>query len=85
MPRPDRLSGDASSHGAADNAGLSQLQITDWPELPPKNIPEIFVSFAWGDDSSEDERQRTEVVDRLRETLRQDGWNILRDSNVLRS
>jgi hypothetical protein len=35
------------------------------PELPPKGTPEIFVSYAWGDDSSE---RRTEVVDRLCET-----------------
>jgi hypothetical protein len=47
--------------------------------------PEIFVSFAWGDNSSEQPRQRTEVVNRLCETLKKDGWTILRDSNVLRS
>jgi hypothetical protein len=79
------ISGDVS-HGAADkadNAGLNQLAITARPELPPKGTPEIFVSFAWGDDSSED--ARTEVVDRLCETLGQHGWHILRDSNVLRS
>jgi hypothetical protein len=79
------ISGDVS-HGAADkadNAGLNQLEITARPELPPKGTPEIFVSFAWGDDSSED--ARTEVVDRLCETLGQHGWHILRDSNVLRS
>ena len=29
--------------------------------------------------------QRTEVVDRLCETLMKDGWNIIRDSGVLRS
>jgi internalin A len=75
----------SSSHAdKAKNAELSQLQITARPELPPKNIPEIFVSYAWGDDSSDDAHQRTEVVNRLCETLRQDGWNILRDSNVLR-
>ena len=77
------------SHTAADIGdkadGLSQLQITDRPELPPKNTPEIFVSYAWGDDSSADARQRTEVVDRLCETLGQHGWKILRDNNALRS
>jgi internalin A len=66
------------------SAGLSQLQITDRPEIS-KGKPEIFVSFAWGDDSSEDARKRTVVVDRLCETLGQHGWHILRDSNVLRS
>jgi internalin A len=72
-----------SSHGNAD-IGLSQLQITARPEIP-KGKPEVFVSFAWGDDSSQEARQRTEIVDRLCERLRQDDWNILRDSTVLRS
>jgi hypothetical protein len=88
VPRQDPLSGDASLHGApdeAENAFLSQLQITARPELPPKGTPEIFVSNAWGDDSSEDARKRTEVVVRLCERMDKDGWNILRDSNVLRS
>ena len=51
--------------------------------LFPKGRPEIFTSFAWGDDSSEDARKRMEIVDRLCETLKQDGWIILRDSEVL--
>jgi|ERR1700722_8481550 len=72
-----RIRGDKS-------AGLSQLQITDQPEIPPEGRPAIFVSFAWGNDSSQEARQRTEVVDRLCESLGQHGWNILRDSNVLR-
>jgi internalin A len=65
-------------------AGAGDMEIPSKPELPPKNIPEIFVSYAWGDDSSDDAHQRTEIVDRLCETLGQHGWNILRDSNVLR-
>jgi internalin A len=69
----------------AEKPLLDQLQIASRPELPPKNIPEIFVSYAWGDHSSEDARQRTEIVDRLCERLGKDSWHILRDSNVLRS
>ena len=61
------------------------MEIPSKPELPPKSVPEIFVSFAWGDNSSQEARQCTEVVDLLCETLRQHGWHILRDSNVLRS
>ena len=30
------------------------------PELPPKGTPEILLSYAWGDDSSEDARERGE-------------------------
>jgi internalin A len=91
VPRLVQNSGDAVSSSRtaetgdkADNAGLNQLQIPARPELPPKTTPEIFVSYAWGDDSSQEARQRTEIVDRLCKTLGQ-GWNILRDSNVLRS
>jgi internalin A len=48
---------------------LDQLQVTARPEITHKGTPEIFVSYAWGDDSSDDARKRTEVVDRLCETL----------------
>jgi TIR domain len=64
---------------------LDNLEIAAHPELPSKGKPEIFVSYSWGDDSSEDAWKRAEVVDRLCETLDKDGWHILRDSNVLRS
>jgi internalin A len=64
----DPHGGDAvsSSHGGADigdkSDGLSQLQITAQPDISRTGTPEIFVSFAWGDDSSEDARKRGEVV-----------------------
>jgi internalin A len=76
-----------SSHATvASNTGrLNSLEIPVRHELPPKGTPEIFVSYAWGDDSSEDARKRTEIVDRLCETLGQRGWHVFRDSNVLRS
>jgi len=45
--------------------------------------PEIFISYAWGDDSSEEGRRRTEVVARLCETLDKEGWNIIRDTNAI--
>ena len=40
-----------SPHGTASDT-LDSLDISVHPELPSKNIPEIFVSYAWGDDSS---------------------------------
>jgi internalin A len=67
----------------AENTGLNQLQITARPELPPKGTPEIFVSYAWGDDSSEDARKRTEVVERMCEKLDKEGWNFIRDNAAL--
>jgi hypothetical protein len=82
-----RIHVQAFSHAAADigdkTDSLSQLQITNRPELPLKNTPEIFVSYAWGDDSSEDARKRTQIVNRLCETLGQHGWRILRDSKLI--
>ena len=47
-----------SSHAtvAPDTGRLDNLEIPVRHELPPKGIPEIFVSFAWGDDSSKDAR-----------------------------
>ena len=63
-----------SSHATVDEpAALDNLEISVRPELPTQGTPEIFVSYAWGDDSSEDARKRTEVVDRLCETLRKGG------------
>jgi TIR domain-containing protein len=46
---------------------------------------ENFRLVSLSDDSSDDARKITEVVDRLCETLRQDGWNILRYREELRS
>jgi hypothetical protein len=52
-------------------------------ELPPKGEPEIFVSYAWGDDSSEVGRQRGEVVERMCEMLERNGWKVVRDKTAL--
>jgi TIR domain len=69
-----------------EERGLSQLQIKDRPEdLPPKSTPDIFISYAWGDNSSENSRKRGEVVEQLCEKLGQDGWNIIRDKDAMRS
>jgi internalin A len=46
--------------------------------------PRIFVSYAWGDRSSEDARKRMEVVNRLCETLKKEGWDVIRDTKVVR-
>jgi internalin A len=42
------------------------------------------VSYAWGDDSSEDARKRGEVVERMCETLKRDGWKVVRDKTAMR-
>jgi len=70
---------------ATVETGASSMEIPSKPELPPKSTPEIFVSYAWGDDSSEDARKRGEVVERLCEQLCKEGSNIIRDKNAMRS
>jgi internalin A len=63
---------------------LDNLEIPVHPDLPNKNTPEVFVSYARGDDSSDDARKRTEAVDRLCEALDKDAWHILRDKTEIR-
>ena len=45
---------------------------------------EIYVSYAWGEDSSEAGRQREEIVDRLCDTVSRSGRIIGRDKNRMR-
>jgi len=63
---------------------LKQQESPARPEPASRDVPEIFVSYAWGDNSSEEARQRTEVVNRLCETLEREGWRIIRDTNATR-
>ena len=65
-------------------SGLDQLQILVRPELPSKDTQAIFVSYAWGDDSSEDARKRGEVVERMCETLDRERWKVVRDNAAVR-
>jgi internalin A len=86
-PGDDAAHGPSSRIGNVDGTpetGLNDLDIPDRHEPLDKSQPEVFVSFAWGDDSSEQARQRTEVVDRLCQRLAQEGWKVLRDSGVMR-
>src|SRR5215472_664232 len=46
------------------------------------NEPQLFVSYAWGDETPEG-RQREAIVDQLCETSEQRGLVILRDKSVL--
>ena len=75
----------SSDAGGMRETALKDLEIPARPELPAKAQPELYVSYAWGDDSSELARQRTEVVERLCQRLAQEGWHVLRDKDVMRS
>jgi internalin A len=71
--------------GASEN-GVRGLTITG----PPQSLattPQVFVSYAWGDTSSnasEEDRQRQEVVERLCQTLEKENWKVVYDKNELR-
>jgi tetratricopeptide (TPR) repeat protein len=53
---------------------------------PPATVaePEIYVSYAWGEDSSETGLRREEIVDRLCETVKRSGRVIGRDKERMR-
>ncbi len=46
--------------------------------------PEIYVSYAWGEDSTEEGRRREEIVDLLCEAVRASGRQIGRDKDRMR-
>ena len=51
----------------------------------PLNLFSASGRYTWGDDSPEDARRRGKVVERRRERLEGEGWNIIRDKNAMRS
>jgi internalin A len=51
----------------------------------PVAATEYFVSYAWGDDTSPEARQREEVVDRLCAAAEERGVHIIRDKTALRT
>ena len=44
----------------------------------------IFLSYAWGDDSSESARQREQVVEGLCLKLAAESWEVVRDKTAMR-
>lgn len=55
------------------------------PPNPAFQGPKVFVSYAWGDDSSQEARQREQVVERLCETVQNEGWrwSVIRQLYVM--
>jgi internalin A len=60
-------------HGAA---GMSIQQ-------EKSSMTEWYVSYAWGDDRTPEGRAREEIVDRLCEAAKAQGYSILRDKDVM--
>jgi internalin A len=63
---------------------LENLEISIFHEPSGRGTSAIFVSYAWGDDSSEDAPRRKQIVDRLCETFDKEGWAIIRDKTDMR-
>lgn len=71
----DRIQTSPASESAPSITGLQGNAAT----------PDVYVSYAWGEDSSEPGRQREEIVDRLCETVRNTGRAIGRDKERLQA
>jgi internalin A len=61
----------------------AMIDINPQPSTPDNKRPEVFISYAWGDDTPGG-KIRDEVVDRLYEALEKDGFRPVRDSKELR-
>src|SRR5262249_16670835 len=61
----------------------SNIDIKPMPMKPDeKERPEVFISYAWGDDSPEG-KIRTKAVEGLYEALEKDGFRPVRDSKAM--
>ncbi len=62
------------------------ITVSDLPPAPVARTtaPEIYVSYAWGEDSSASGRQREEIVDRLCAAVEKSGRVIGRDKERMR-
>ena len=59
------------------------IDIDPQPPTPDDKRPEVFISYAWGDDTPEG-KIRGEIVDRLSEALEKDGFRPVGDRTELR-
>ncbi|MFN7803506.1 MAG: TIR domain-containing protein [Planctomycetaceae bacterium] len=77
-PTPD-------ARGQADLKSVidSVKQIKQWP-VRVLSAPEIFVSFAWGDDQTQAGVKRQQAVDELCGSLENQGFLVRRDSQEIR-
>ncbi|MFN9197409.1 MAG: toll/interleukin-1 receptor domain-containing protein, partial [Planctomycetaceae bacterium] len=73
------------ARGQADRKAVidSVRQIKQWP-VRVLSAPEIFVSFAWGDDQTDAGIQRQQAVDELCDQLEEQGFLVRRDSQEIR-
>jgi TIR domain len=61
---------------------VSGIDITPVEVIPSKKLPEVFISYAWGDDTPEG-KIRTQAVEELQSALKEDGFETIRDRNQI--
>jgi internalin A len=71
---------DREHHPAEADA---KIDIQPQALTPSEKLRELFISYAWGDDTPEG-KTRAEVVDALYEALEKDGFKPVRDRNEMR-
>ncbi|HTG31675.1 MAG TPA: COR domain-containing protein [Thermoanaerobaculia bacterium] len=69
--------------GARATGEASAIDITPVADMPGKKLPEVFISYAWGDDTPEG-KIRTEAVEGLQLALNGDGFETIRDRDQIR-
>ena len=74
---------DSSNRQETSQGNLQDLVITESVQ-PVSGSPRVFISYAWGDDSSEIGRKWEQVVEDLCANLRTAGWEVVRDKTVMR-
>jgi len=76
---------DARSFETSKPDDPAPLVVAAPPLRGAKERPEIFISYAWGEDKTEDGRKRDLVVDGLEQKLHDWGYSPVRDKRVLRN
>jgi hypothetical protein len=81
---PDHIFLVGQNANTARQISASTTLVTDATPSPPPVPPRVFVSYAWGDDKSNEGFQREMVVDHLCKAVQDSGWQVIRDKKVLR-
>lgn len=72
---------------AAAGTATGEAPALPAPAATPARVspPKIYVSYAWGEDTTEEGRRREEIVDRLCDAVRASGREIGRDKEWMRA
>ncbi len=68
----------------AARGGIEDLEIVEPSVVVRAGKPQVFISYAWGEDTTAAGRQREEVVERLCARLRSWDYEVIRDKDAMR-